>query len=125
MVAYGHQIVGKPANWFEHGRVADLDGVNLTSRRSRKVTYANKREKARLSGMDFTDATVEWADLEGIHLKGTNFNRAQLRLTNLRKASLRNAGLRDADLTGAELANTVVGTKWPSARLYRSAKADG
>jgi Pentapeptide repeats (8 copies)/SprT-like family len=64
----------------------------------RKIAYPPD-----LHGLDFTNANLRWADLQGVNLEGAILLGANLAESNLQRANLKNVDARYCDFTKADL----------------------
>jgi len=64
----------------------------------RKIAYPPD-----LHGLDFTNASLRWADLQGVNLEGAILLGADLAESNLQHANLKNVDARYCDFTKADL----------------------
>jgi len=64
------------------------------------------------NGRDFVDRNLSGVNLEGLDLKGDNFERANLTGANLRGAYLRGTVLEEATLVDADLTGAILRDTW-------------
>lgn len=64
------------------------------------------------NGGDFVDRNLSGVNLEGLDLKGDNFERANLTGANLRGAYLRGTVLEEATLVDADLTGAILRDTW-------------
>jgi 3',5'-cyclic AMP phosphodiesterase CpdA len=81
------------------GRLSGTDRVTIDATTSMQLSGADLR------GRDFSNSSMQQANLEGADLTDTRFINTDLRGANLRKAILRGADLTNANLAGADLSD--------------------
>lgn len=90
-------------------------------RKQRFIRLAKNCPECNLSGVDFSDAQLNRANLAGANLSGANFTNADLRQANLTGADLSDAILIRANLPGADLSySNLTGADLSGSNLIRA-----